>query len=116
MSSDTTNESSGALPPAQQLNTIPPRKYPEKTGGLPPKFQLSSIPRRKSAELRGDPRPITPPPTAEQIAQTRDLVYEQRPFTDHTGNGALSLFRSLVKKDRKHRLIILTHPSWKENE
>lgn len=48
----------------------------------------------------GPPPPLTP----EQIAQIPDLVYEQRPFTDHTGNSGLTIFRSLVKQGRKQPL------------
>ena len=105
MSSDTPNESTGDMPSAQRLNTTPQRKYSETSGRLPPKIQLNSIPRRKSVELRGDPPPRPPPPlTPEQIAQIPDLVYEQRPFTDHTGNSGLTIFRSLVKQGRKQPL------------
>ena len=111
---NTFNESTGAMPPTQQVNENTggmhsvqqirpgPECFVPNTGGLPPKIQLHQRARRKSEVVANATEEIKPPSyTPEQLAQMQYMVYEQRPFTDHMGNGGLSIFRGLVKKDRE---------------
>ncbi|MCJ1250759.1 hypothetical protein MMC30_007987 [Trapelia coarctata] len=95
MSLNTFNQSNGEPSSAQQLYTAFPRRYPPTSGGLPPAHQVAVVFPRKSQDAGSGPPPDLQLP--EPSTPLPELRYEQKPFTDHTGNDGLSIFRGRVK-------------------